>query len=222
MWVFFTLLCYCQTLLASHLDESPTIQALEERMTLLELNNGKHLPGETHINGPTSNLPDGNDVRSETYQNLKSKIRNLEENLLGHEEMIIQLRNSKDRIDTLEKSFQELLMTVTQQKKEMNRVRGLEAKVVKQGRTIAFLRKQTLEFKRTIFNFHNQLNLFQNNAKASYKAFDPLEKSAEDEENAKQEELISIRGIYPENRGLSPQSKFITALQLFVHHLVTN
>jgi hypothetical protein len=53
--------------------------------------------------------------------------------------------------------------------------------------------------------------LFQNNAKASYKAFDPLEKSAEDEENTKQEELISIRGIYPENRGLSPQSKFITA-----------
>jgi hypothetical protein len=33
-------------------------------MALLDLNIGKHLPGETHINGPTSNLPDGNDVSS--------------------------------------------------------------------------------------------------------------------------------------------------------------
>ena len=45
------------------------------------------------------------------------------------------LKNSKDKIDTLEKSVHELSMTVAKQKKDINRVLELEAKVVHPGAT---------------------------------------------------------------------------------------
>jgi hypothetical protein len=214
MWVVFLLLCCCQTLLASQLDDSPIIQALADRITLLELNMGKHQPEARYINEPTSDAPEKNGVRPKKYRNLESKIRSLEEKLSGHGEVIIQLKNSQDRIDTLEKTVRDLVLIVTDQKKEINRVRGLKAKVHDQGRTIAYLRKRTFDCERLIFNW----NTFQDSAISSDKILDSQNKSRGND--VKEEKYNPTRRVRVEKRGHSPQGKLKSALYLLQYPFV--
>lgn len=210
MLICLFLLCCCQSSFALQLNDSPVIQALAERITLLELNNGMQQMVDSRIYDPLSNIPGRIDVISETYRNFESKIRTLEEKLLDHENVIIQLKDSKDRINTLEKTIHDLSITVRQQRKDIKRTRGLETKFVDQGRTISDLRKRTFDCERIIFNFQNQLDMFQHSEKSRKNIAGPLDKSHGYNGHEKEEKHSSIRSVRQEKREFhSQQSKFV-------------
>jgi uncharacterized coiled-coil protein SlyX len=207
MLVLLCLCCFYQTLFASQLDESHVIQDLTERISLLELSIGQQQLdtsqqqlGTNNINDPLPNLPERNGVRPARYQNLESKIRKLEGKMLNHEELIIQLKNSKDRIDTLERSVDTLAMVATEQIKEIDRVKQLEIKVAEQERVIVDLRKQTFDCEHKLFDFQNQLNIFQHSKKSEEKVGDPIDTIREDVEGDKEEERSSVRTVHTEKR----------------------
>lgn len=210
MLIFLFLVCCCQSSFVLQFNDAPVIQALGERITLLELNQGQQKMGASHSNDPLSNIPGRNDVISENTETSKVKSVPLRKNCLTTKKQSSNWKIQRTKSILWKKIVDDLSITVIQQRKEIKRTQGLETKFVDQSRRISDLRKRTFNYERIIFNFQNQLDMFLNSDKSIKKIFDSLDKSHGENENQEDEKYNSIRNVHREIREFhSQQSKFI-------------